>query len=66
MYKEGNFDVSIVNHDRGHSVPIRRDKDSMRAFWSTHYKTSISTPSLEDYIVDWIIDIAKQKVQLIR
>ena len=51
MYKEGNFDVSIVNHDRGHSVPIGRDKDSMRA--------------LEDYIVDWIIDIAKQKVQLI-
>jgi len=29
VYKEGNFDVSIVNHDRGHSVP--RDDDSRRA-----------------------------------
>ena len=51
MYKEGNSDISIVNCQSWSTVPIGRDKDSMRA--------------LEDYIVDWIIDIAKQKVQLI-
>ena len=28
VYKQGNFDVSIVNHDRGHSVP---DDNSIRA-----------------------------------
>lgn len=45
VYKKGNFDVSIVNHDRGHSVP-GRDDNSIRA--------------LEE-ICDWIIDNAKRK-----
>ena len=49
VYKEGNFDVSIVNHNSGHSVPVRRDDDSIRA--------------LEE-ICDWIIDIAKRKAEL--
>jgi len=40
------FDVSIVNHDGGHSVPIGRDDDSVRA--------------LEE-VVDWIMGIAKEK-----
>ena len=46
VYKEGNFDVSIVNHNRGHSVPVGKDDDSKR--------------KLGD-ICDWIIDIAKRK-----
>lgn len=50
VYKEGNFDVSIVNHNRGHSVPLGRDDDSVRA--------------LEE-ICDWIIDIAKRKAEIL-
>ena len=45
-YQNANFNVSIVNHDRGHSVPVGKDEDAVRA--------------LEE-IVDWIVDIAKEK-----
>lgn len=40
------FDVSIVNHDGGHSVPIGRDEDSVQAL---------------EKVVDWIVGIAKEK-----
>ena len=45
-YRAADFDVSIVNHGGGHSVPVGRDEDSERA--------------LEE-VVDWIVEIAKQK-----
>ena len=45
-YQKANFNVSIVNHDRGHSVPVGKDEDSVRAL---------------NEIVDWIVDIAKEK-----
>ena len=45
-YQKANFDVSIVEHNGGHSVPFGDDEDSIRA--------------LEE-IVDWIVNIAKQK-----
>jgi predicted esterase len=45
-YFAADFDVSIVNHGGGHSVPVGRDEDSERA--------------LEE-VVDWIVEIAKQK-----
>ena len=45
-YQKANFNVSIVNHDRGHSVPVGKDEDSVRAL---------------DEIVSWIVDIAQEK-----
>jgi predicted esterase len=45
-YQKANFNVSIVNHDRGHSVPVGKDEDSVRAL---------------NEIVNWIVDIAKEK-----
>jgi predicted esterase len=45
-YRAAEFDVSMVNHGGGHSVPVGKDKDSERA--------------LEE-VVDWIVEIAKQK-----
>ncbi|KAL7546941.1 hypothetical protein ACHAWF_010262 [Thalassiosira exigua] len=48
-FKAANFaNVSIVNHNGGHSVPIGRDEDSVGA--------------LED-VVEWIIDVAKEKAR---
>lgn len=41
-FQAANFDVSIVNHAGGHSVPVARR-------------------ALEE-VVDWIVDIAKEKV----
>jgi hypothetical protein len=46
-YRAAGFDVSIVEHDGGHSVPAGKDEDSARA--------------LEE-VVDWIVDIARRKV----
>jgi len=45
-FQAAKLDVSIVNHAGGHSVPVARDEDSTRA--------------LEE-VVDWIVDIAKEK-----
>ncbi len=45
-YQKAQFNVSIVNHDGGHSVPVGRDNDSVRA--------------LEE-VADWIVHIAKEK-----
>jgi len=47
-FRAANFDASIVNHAGGHSVPMGRDDDSVRA--------------LEE-VVDWIVDIAKEKMR---
>ena len=49
-FKDGN-DVLIVEHARGHSVPVGKDDDSIRA--------------LED-ISDWIMDIAKSKARSLK
>ena len=46
VYKAAKFDVSIVEHNGGHSVPFGNDEDSIRAL---------------DEIADWIVGIAKQK-----
>jgi len=40
------FDASVVNHNGGHSIPVGRDKDDIRA--------------LEE-VVDWIMDVAREK-----
>lgn len=45
-YDAARFNVSIVSHGGGHSVPIGRDEDSARA--------------LEE-VANWIIGIAKEK-----
>ena len=45
-YKAARFDASIVYHEGGHSVPLGRDDDSIRAL---------------NEVVDWIISIAKEK-----
>ncbi len=45
-YRAAEFDVSIVNHGGGHSMPAGRDEDSERA--------------LEE-VVDWVVGIARQK-----
>ena len=46
-FQAAKFNISIVEHDRGHSVPTGSDENSIKA--------------LEE-IVDWIVDIAKEKV----
>ena len=46
-FQTAKFNVSIVEHDRGHSVPTGRDEDSVKAL---------------EKISDWIADIAKEKV----
>lgn len=48
-FQDAKFDVSIVHHDGGHSVPIRRDEDAIRAM---------------EEIADWIVDIAKEKLHI--
>ena len=45
-YRDAKFDVSIVEHDGGHSVPMGKDGDSERALGE---------------VVDWIVDIARRK-----
>ena len=45
-FRAAKFDVSIVNHGGGHSVPVGGDEDSERAL---------------DEVVDWIVEIARQK-----
>jgi predicted esterase len=47
-YKAAGFDVSIVHHEAGHSVPQGNDVDSIRAL---------------NEVVNWIIDIAKEKAE---
>lgn len=47
-FRAGEFDVSIVNHAAGHSVPAGGDEDSVRA--------------LEE-VVDWIVGIAREKAR---
>ena len=47
-YKAAGFDVSIVHHEGGHSVPLGIDIDSIRAL---------------NEVVDWIIGIAKEKAE---
>ena len=46
VYRDANFDVSIVKHGGGHSVPVGKGDDSVQAL---------------ENIVDWIVEIAKQK-----
>ena len=45
-YLAARFDVSIVHHEGGHSVPFGKDDDSIRAL---------------NEVVDWIFDIAREK-----
>ena len=47
-YKAAGFDVSIVHHEGGHSVPLGIDIDSIRAL---------------NEVADWIIGIAKEKAE---
>ncbi|KAL9189230.1 hypothetical protein ACHAXT_011720 [Thalassiosira profunda] len=49
-YGRAAFDVSIVHHEGGHSVPLGRDEDSVRA--------------LEE-LVDWIMEIARERAQIL-
>ncbi len=45
-YLAARFDVSIVHHEGGHSVPLGTDDDSIRAL---------------NEVVDWIFGIAREK-----
>lgn len=50
-YLAASFDVSIVNHEGGHSVPMGQSDDSMRV--------------LHD-VVDWILGIAEEKAEKLK